>query len=260
MTILDTIVENRRKELNLLRKRTSVRDLEQCILFNRKAISVSEFLLNKSKTGIIAEYKRKSPSKGIINSFSEVTEVTSGYFREGASGVSVLTETQYFGGSNADLLHTREDSSFPILRKDFIIDEFQVIESKSIGADAILLIAAVLDKREVIDLARLARSIGLEVLLEIHDESELDKVNPYINIIGVNNRNLKTFEVKIDISEKLAEKIPYGFLKISESGISSPQIVKNLRDSGFNGFLIGEKFMCTSDPVSAFCEFVKDLI
>jgi len=157
-------------------------------------------------------------------------------------------------------LHTREDSSFPILRKDFIIDEFQVIESKSIGADAILLIAAVLDKREVIDLARLARSIGLEVLLEIHDESELDKVNPYINIIGVNNRNLKTFEVKIDISEKLAEKIPYGFLKISESGISSPQIVKNLRDSGFNGFLIGEKFMCTSDPVSAFCEFVKDLI
>jgi len=260
MTILDNIISNRKKELDLLKKITSVRDLEHSILFDRQAISLSEFLLNKSKTGIIAEFKRKSPSKGIINSSSEVAEVTSGYFREGASGVSVLTETQYFGGSNADLLHTREGNTFPILRKDFIVDEFQVIESKSIGADVILLIAAVLEKREVIDLARLARSIGLEVLLEIHDVSELQKVNPYINIIGVNNRNLKTFELNIEMSESLAEKIPDGFLKISESGISSPQIVTNLRNSGFNGFLIGEKFMCTLNPVRAFSEFVKDLI
>ena len=260
MNVLDNIIENRKKELTNLKKITSVRDLEQSILFDRKSVSLSEFLLDKSKTGIIAEFKRKSPSKGIINSSSEVTEVTSGYFREGASGVSVLTESRYFGGSNDDLLHSREDNAFPILRKDFIVDEFQIIESKSIGADVILLIAAVLEKKQVISLARLAHSLGLEVLLEIHDVSELEKVNPYINIIGVNNRNLKTFEVNIEISENLAEKIPDGFLKISESGISSPQIVTNLRNSGFNGFLIGEKFMCTLNPVRAFSEFVKDLI
>jgi indole-3-glycerol phosphate synthase len=260
MTILDKIIENKKKELEVLAGMTAVKDLENSRLFKRETISLSEFILDKTKTGIIAEFKRKSPSKGIINSSSLVEEVTSGYFRAGASGVSILTDTQFFGGSNSDLLHAREKSLFPILRKDFIIDEYQVIESKSIGADAILLIAAALEKQIIVNLSQLARSLGLEVLLEIHEQDELDKVNQYVNIIGVNNRNLKTFEVNTDISDKIADKIPQGLLKISESGISSPQVIKKLRVIGYNGFLIGEKFMCTPDPVKAFSEFVKDLI
>jgi indole-3-glycerol phosphate synthase len=259
MTILDKIIENKKKELEVLVVETAVRDLENSRLFKREVISLSEFLLDKSKTGIIAEFKRKSPSKSIINLSSSVVEVTSGYFREGASGISVLTDTQFFGGSTSDLLSAREKSIFPILRKDFIIDEYQVIESKSIGADAILIIAAVLGHKEILSLARLARSLGMEVLLEIHEPAELDKVNQYVNIIGINNRNLKTFEVNTDISEKLAKKIPEGFLKISESGITSPLVIKKLRIAGYNGFLMGEKFMSTSNPVKAFSEFVKDL-
>jgi indole-3-glycerol phosphate synthase len=259
MTILDKIIENKKKELSLLKDLTSVSDLVKSKLFQREPISLSEFLSDESKTGIIAEFKRKSPSKGIINSSSSVREVTSGYFREGASGVSVLTDTQFFGGSITDLLLIRENSIFPILRKDFIIDEYQVIESKSIGADAILLIAAALGNHEILKFSDLARSLGMEVILEVHKPEELDKVNKYINIIGVNNRDLKTFEVNITVSERIVEKIPAGYLKISESGISSPDVIKKLRLSGYDGFLIGEKFMNSPDPVMAFSEFVRDL-
>jgi indole-3-glycerol phosphate synthase len=260
MTFLDKIIENKNKELTILSRKTSVKALENSSLFQRETISLSEFLMCKNKTGIIAEYKRQSPSKGIINSVSQVDEVASGYFREGASGVSILTDTKFFGGSNADLLNIRELSLFPILRKDFIIDEYQVVESKSIGADAILLIAAVLGKKDILALSELARSFGLEVLLEIHESNELDKVNQYVNIIGVNNRSLKTFEVNTDISEELAEYIPAGFIRISESGISTPTIIRKLKAAGYNGFLMGEKFMSTPDPVKTFSEFVKDLI
>lgn len=260
MTILEKIVENKKKELGLLKRITTVKDLENSSCFNRKTVSLSDFLLSKDKTGIIAEFKRKSPSRGIINSSSSVVEVTEGYFKLGASAVSILTDTQFFGGSNTDLLKARVKNGFPILRKEFIVDEFQVLESKSIGADAILLIGAVLEKNQILDLSCLARNLGLEVILEIHDVYELDKVNQYVNIIGVNNRNLKTFEVNTQISEIVAPKIPGGFLKISESGISSPEAISRLRESGYDGFLIGEKFMCTPDPVAAFSEFVKDLV
>ena len=260
MTILDKIIANKKTEVNLLAGVTAVRDLERSSFFKRETISLSRFLSDRNKTGIIAEFKRKSPSKGIINSSSWVDEVTSGYFIEGASGVSVLTDTRFFGGSITDLILIREKSIFPILRKDFIISEYQVIESKSAGADAILIIAAALGVREIENLSELSRSLGMEVLLEIHEPEELEKVNRHINIIGVNNRNLKTFEVSTDISENIVQKIPDGFLKISESGINSSQVVKKLRVSGYNGFLIGEKFMSTPDPVKAFSEFVKDLI
>jgi indole-3-glycerol phosphate synthase len=259
MTILENIIENKKKELALLKKITTVRDLENSMSFRRKVISLSESLLDKTKTGIVAEFKRKSPSKGIINSTSQVGDVISGYVTEGASGVSILTDTQFFGGSNADIMHIREKSLFPILRKDFIIDEYQVIESKSIGADVILLIAAILGENEILRFSELAHSLGMEVLLEIHDPAELSKVNRYVNIIGVNNRNLKTFEVNTDISESLIQKIPDGFLKISESGIASCKIINKLRLSGYDGFLIGGKFMNAADPVKAFSEFVKDL-
>lgn len=260
MTILDKIIAHKKKELAKIAGVTSVGDLEKRTMFKREIIPLSGFLLDKSKTGIIAEFKRKSPSKGIINSVASVVDVTSGYFREGASGVSILTDSQFFGGSSADLSIARENNMFPILRKDFIINEYQVMESKAIGADAILLIAAVLGKSGTLNLARLARSLGLEVLLEIHEPEELDMVSQYVNIIGVNNRNLKTFEVNTDISEEIADKIPPGFIRISESGISSPQIIKKLNIAGYHGFLIGEKFMYTTDPVKTFAEFVKDLI
>jgi indole-3-glycerol phosphate synthase len=259
MTILDKIVANKKKELEVLTALSSVRDMEKSRLFKREPVSLSEFLLDKNRTGIIAEFKRKSPSKGVINSLSPVVDVTNGYFNEGASGVSVLTDYKFFGGSPSDLMNARKKSSFPILRKDFILDEYQVIESKAIGADAILLIATILEKKEVLNLSRLARSLGLEILLEVHEQNELDKVNQYINIIGINNRNLKTFEVNTDVSEKIAHRIPPGFLRISESGIASPETIKKLKTAGYHGFLIGEKFMSTSDPVQAFAEFVKDL-
>lgn len=259
MTILDKIIENKKKELSILEKLTPVKELEKSGYYSRKAFSLSAFLSEKNKTAIIAEFKRKSPSKGIINSFSMAGDVVSGYFREGASGVSILTDTQFFGGSVSDLLVVRDKSEFPILRKDFIIDEYQVIESKSIGADTILLIAAVLRSSEILKLSELARSLGMEVLLEVHEPDELEKVNQYVNIIGVNNRNLKSFEVDINTSVKMAGLIPPGFLKISESGISSPASIKNLISYGYNGFLIGEKFMSCPDPVRAFSDFAREL-
>jgi indole-3-glycerol phosphate synthase len=259
MNILDEIISTKKKELVISAELTPVSDLEKNTYFNREVISLSESLNKKTKTGIIAEFKRKSPSKGIINATSEVTDVTSGYFREGASGVSILTDTQYFGGSLSDLAKVRESGDFPILRKDFIISEYQVIESKAIGSDVILLIAAVLTKPVTLSLARLARSLGMEVLLEIHNADELIKINQYVNIIGVNNRNLKTFEVNTDLSLKISNKIPDDFLKISESGISSPQVIKSLKDAGYKGFLMGEKFMLSADPVKAFSKFINDL-
>jgi indole-3-glycerol phosphate synthase len=259
MTILDNIIEYKKKELPLLAGLTPLKDLENSEFFQRETISLSDILADRSKTGIIAEFKRKSPSRGIINSLSSVEEVAAGYFSEGASGVSILTDSNFFGGSTADLKLIRKKSVFPILRKDFIIDEYQVIESKSIGADVILLIAAVIGIREILHLSKLSRSLGMEVLLEIHEPAELDKVNQYVNIIGVNNRNLKTFEVNTDLSETIIGKIPQDFLRISESGISSAKEIRKLRSSGYDGFLIGERFMCTPDPVRAFAEFVKYL-
>jgi len=259
MTILDKIIENKKKEVSLLKELTPLKELEKSSLFDRRVISMAESLIDGKKTGIIAEFKRKSPSKGVINSSSGAKEVASGYFKEGASGVSILTDTQFFGGSNADLSFKREKDLFPILRKDFIVDEYQIIESKSIGADIILLIAAVLSKEEILNLSKLSFSLGLEVLLEIHEPSEIDKISEYVNIIGVNNRNLGTFEVDIKTSERLSQKIPGGLLKISESGISSPGVIKELRSYGYNGFLIGERFMSEADPVNAFKEFVKFL-
>lgn len=259
MTILEKIIANKRREVADLVNLVPIKDLEKRSFFLRDIISMSASLTDTGRTGIIAEFKRRSPSKGNINSEADVAEVTKGYFREGAAGVSVLTDHHFFGGSSEDLYRARMAGTFPILRKDFIIDEYQIIESRALGADVVLLIAAALQEKAILNLAQLANSIGMEVLLEIHNEKELQMVNPYINIIGVNNRNLKTFKVEIAVSERLASFIPVDYLKISESGISSPVIIRKLKDVGYNGFLIGEKFMGTSDPVVAFTEFVEKL-
>jgi indole-3-glycerol phosphate synthase len=257
MTILETIIGHKRKELAVDIERTTVNDLESRKLFSRKTISLTESILSPGKTGIIAEFKRKSPSRGLINSEARVEEVTTGYFRSGASGLSILTDYEFFGGISADLSCARELNPIPILRKDFIIDEYQIIDSKAIGSDAILLIAAALDKNKVLQLSRLARSLDLQVLLEVHNARELSCVNEHVNIIGVNNRDLNTFNVDTELSVQLAGEIPPEFVRISESGISSVQTIKKLKDVGYQGFLIGESFMLTSDPVAAFSDFVK---
>ncbi|MBN2862590.1 MAG: indole-3-glycerol phosphate synthase TrpC [Bacteroidales bacterium] len=260
MTILDKIIAYKRKELKFFREHTSLNDLEKSMFFSRETVSLSQSLSDHIKTGIIAEFKRKSPSKGIINPDALVANVTQGYAGAGASGLSILTDRNFFGGSCDDLMLARELNVIPILRKDFIIDEIQVVESKAAGADAILLIAAALEKDQVHKLSSLSNSLGMEVILEIHTRDEIEMVCDSIDIIGVNNRDLRTFDVNINRSIEIADKIPGQFLKISESGISSPSAIKYLKQAGYNGFLIGEYFMKKTDPVSAFSAFIKEIL
>lgn len=257
MDILKKIIAHKKKELAEAVKNTPVEKLRESLLFNREVLPLSDFIIDPSKTGIIAEFKRKSPSKGIINREPDIEKVAEGYCRYGASGISVLTDNEFFGGSNSDLSLARKVSKVPILRKDFIIDEYQIVEARSIGADAILLIAAALDKNRILQLARFARSINLQVLLELHNITEIDTVNEFVNIVGVNNRDLSTFRVDTNISIAMAEKIPQQFVKISESGITSPDVIRKLKEAGYNGFLIGGAFMESEDPVTAFSEFTK---
>jgi indole-3-glycerol phosphate synthase len=260
MNILDKIVLNKKAEVELAKKNTSTKELEAAELFSRQTYSFRDFLLDPSRTGIIAEFKRKSPSKGIINDKASVEAVTTAYAAAGASALSVLTDTDFFMGTKADLLKARQANNIPILRKDFMIDEFQVIEAKSLGADIILLIAAILTPAEIQILASLAKSLGLNVLLEVHNLEELQRsINPNLDAIGVNNRNLADFSVSVQTSFDLAEHIPAEFLKISESAISNTKVIKELKEAGFNGFLIGENFMKQEDPGAAIGEFVKGL-
>ena len=258
MNILETIVEYKKSEVSNQKSKTRVADLEKRKLFSRPALSLKDFLLDRSRTGIIAEFKRKSPSKGIINDKADVVSVTKGYADNGASCLSVLTDENFFGGSDEDLIKARVNE-IPLLRKDFIIDEYQVVEAKSIGADVILLIAACLSPSEVRNLAIAAKNLGLEVLLELHDEEELEHVCDETTVIGINNRNLKTFDVDIERSLRMAEQIPLPRLKIAESGIRSVENILLFRRHGFHGFLIGENFMKAPDPTIAFAEFVKEL-
>ena len=259
MTILDEIIEYKKKEVASCKELTAVEELIEMELFSRPTYSLKQSILDPSRTGIISEFKRQSPSKGIINNQVKVEDVTTGYARGGASGLSVLTDFNFFGGTIEDLQKARAVNTIPILRKEFIIDEYQITEAKAFGADAILLIAAVLNANEIETLYKKANDLNLEVLLEIHDEEELSKINGHADLVGINNRNLKTFEVDIENSIKLAGMLPAEMPKIAESGISSPDMIKDLRTKGFDGFLIGENFMKTAAPGEAFIEFVKVL-
>ena len=258
MNILDTIIEYKKSEVRSRKSAVSIAELEKRGLFSREVLSLRDFLSDESKTGVIAEFKRRSPSKGIINDKADVIEVTKGYTHNGASCLSVLTDEKFFGGSDNDLIKARVNN-IPILRKEFIIDEYQLIEARSIGADVILLIAACLTVSEVKQLASFARKLGLEVLLELHGKEELGHICDETTIIGINNRNLKTFEVDIERSLRMAEQIPSGKIKIAESGIDSIENILLFREHGFKGFLIGEHFMKQPDPTIAFAEFVKQL-
>lgn len=260
MNILDKIVLHKQEEVKQAKSRVSAGQLEASELFQRTCYSFKDFLLHPQRTGIIAEFKRKSPSKGVINDKVQVETVTAGYNAAGASALSVLTDGEFFMGDKADLVAARKVNQVPILRKDFMIDEYQVIEAKAIGADIILLIAAILTPQEIQQLASLAKSLGLNVLLEVHNLEELKRsINPNLDAIGVNNRNLADFTVSVETSYQLAPHIPDGFLKISESAISNPQTIMQLKQAGFNGFLIGENFMKQQDPGAAMLDFVGEM-
>lgn len=258
MNILDTIVAQKKKEVAARKMQTTVAELEKGKFFANETLSLRSFLLNPEKTGIIAEFKRKSPSKGIINDKVTVEEVTTAYAQYGASGISVLTDTDFFGGSLDDLL-AATINEVPLLRKDFMIDEYQLVEAKAYGAEVILLIAACLTPQEVKTMAVTAKSLGLEVLLEIHNDEELGHICDAVDLVGVNNRNLKTFEVSIDTSLGLINKIPKEKPAVAESGISDVDTIVTLRQAGFKGFLIGENFMKQASPSIAFADFVNQL-
>ena len=260
MTILDTIIAKKRLEIEQAKATVASVDLEKIPLFERTCFSLVDSIRDKRRNGIIAEYKRASPSKGIINDHSSVKAVVGGYQDAGVSAVSVLTDPGFFKGSLVDLVAAREELQVPLLRKEFIIDEYQIVEGKAHGADIILLIAAVLSPIQIKTLSEFAKSLGLSVLLEVHNREELERsLVDSVDAIGVNNRNLNDFTVSLDHSLELVDLIPERFLKVSESGISDPLTIHRLRDAGFQGFLIGENFMKTADPAQAIQAFVSRL-
>lgn len=259
MNILEKIIADKYREVEEKSSILPVKLLERSTYFEGKVVSMKKYVTNPDKSGIIAEFKRKSPSKGTINGSASVEQVSIGYMQAGASALSILTDKEYFGGTNEDLKVARKFNFCPILRKDFVVDEYQIVEAKSIGADCVLLIAAALAPEKLKSLAAFAKSLGLEVLLEVHDGEELEKsLNEHIDLVGVNNRNLKTFEVSLDTSLSLVNRIPSDFVKISESGISDPNTMIELKKAGFDGFLIGENFMKSARPEQAAYNFIKE--
>lgn len=259
--ILTQIIANKRNLINFQMKYISMKMLEKIVLISRpkKRLSLSHSVMS-SPTGIISEFKRRSPSKGWINCKADVKLITKEYAQAGAAGLSVLTEQNFFGGNVKDLSIARRSApTTPILRKDFIISEYQILESVIFRADAILLIAAALEKNECKRLAEMAHSLGLEVLLEIHSEDELEYATDCIDLIGVNNRNLGSFHTDVENSFRLAERLPKGIPHISESGISGAETIIKLRQAGYNGFLMGESFMKTAEPVGALRTLIEEL-
>ncbi|CAA7193606.1 indole-3-glycerol phosphate synthase TrpC [Chryseobacterium potabilaquae] len=257
MTILDTIIQRKKEEVIASQSKISIKELKDSPFFKRKGISLKDSLKNKS--GIIAEFKRQSPSKGIINNTVSPLEVVSCYENYGASGISILTDTYFFGGSTEDILSVRDQINIPILRKDFMIDTYQFYEAKSLGADAVLLIASCLSANQVLEFTELSHELGLEVLLEIHTEDELTHYNSQIDLVGINNRNLKDFKVDLQHSVQLKNSLPKGVLSIAESGIYSIEDFHYLKERGFDGFLMGEYFMKNENPGKAFEEFIVNI-
>lgn len=259
MNILDKILADKKEYISHRKTLYPEAFLKESIHFHSPTVSLKEYLLREDKSGVIAEFKRKSPSKGDINPYANVEEVTIGYMQSGASALSVLTDNKFFGGSDDDLRLARKLNYCPILRKEFVLDPYQIFEARSIGADAILLIANALEKQEIEDLAQLAVELGLEVLVELHHERELEKIPAADVLIGVNNRDLETFKVSLQNSIDLFPLLPAKAVKVAESGIHHPEDIARLRATGFNGFLIGERFMATSNPGKACRNFIESI-
>ncbi|GAA4270691.1 indole-3-glycerol phosphate synthase TrpC [Hyunsoonleella aestuarii] len=259
MNILDKITLDKREEVALRKGLIPISQLEQSVLFERLTVSLANNLRN-SKSGIIAEHKRRSPSKSVINNGLNVQDVAKGYESAGVCGMSILTDGKYFGGSLDDLLSAKASCNLPLLRKEFIIDEYQILEAKAYGADVILLIASILSRDDIKQFSEFAKSLNLDVLLEVHNEEELHKsIMPSLDMLGVNNRNLKTFDVSLNTSKSLSNLIPDDFVKVSESGISNIEAIKELQPYGYQGFLIGENFMKSDNPGKSATEFIKTL-
>jgi indole-3-glycerol phosphate synthase len=259
--VLERIVANKRKEVEQLKPLSSIQRFEKEGFFwkigNR---SLVQSLVSPGSTGIIAEFKRRSPSKGVFKTKDqEVEPIVLSYNNKGAAGISVLTDEQFFGGDLDDLIQTKVVTDLPVLRKDFMIDPWQIAEAKAFGADVILLIASCLTPSEVREMARYAASIGLETILEIHNENELGHICEEVSMVGINNRNLSTFEVDMNTSFQLINRIPAGKPAIAESGINDVETIVTLRNAGFKGFLIGETFMKEVDPAIAFAGFIEKL-
>ena len=262
--ILEEIVAHKRKELKELKGILPLHDLaekvEECLENDKRHTLSMRQSLAESDSGIIAEFKRRSPSKGWIKEDGEPTVIPPSYAENGAAALSILTDEKFFGGKLKFIQQARPlVPRTPILRKDFIIDEYQLLQARQIGADAVLLIAACLSKQECKELARKAHALGLETLLEVHSEPELEYVGDNIDMVGVNNRNLGTFHTDVQNSYRLANLLPKDYLLVSESGISNPLTVRELRQAGFRGFLIGETFMKTPNPGLALKEFIKGI-
>lgn len=257
MNILDKIIQRKKEEVSISKSQVSVQELKDSAFFERKTLSLKENI--KSKSGIIAEFKRQSPSKGIINDKISPLEVVSAYENFGASGISILTDKDFFGGNFEDIINVRNSINIPILRKDFMIDEYQFYEAKSIGADVILLIAACLSPQQVQELTQLSHELGLEVLLEIHTEEELEHFNSEIDLVGINNRNLKDFKVDLQHSVNLKNQLPKEVLSVAESGIYNIEDFNFLKKKGFDGFLMGEYFMKNKNPAKKFEEFISNV-
>lgn len=257
--ILQEIVATKRAEVDRRKRETDLQALYRQAETPRTTRHSLREALRSSSTGIISEFKRRSPSKGWINRDADVQSVVRAYQQAGATALSVLTDTPYFGGTDDDLRAARQACSLPILRKDFMIDEFQLVESRVLGADAVLLIAAALTREQCRRFAEIAHQLELEVLLEIHDQSELDYYSEYVDVLGVNNRNLGSFHTDVANSFRLIEQMPQEATPISESGISNPDTVKELRAVGFKGFLIGENFMKTEAPGDSLKNFINAL-
>ena len=257
--ILKKIYSHKREEIEERKSLYPVKLLEKSLYFSTTPVSLSKYIKRKDKHGIIAEFKTQSPSKGTINPNADVDKVTLGYMQSGASALSILTDQVYFGGSLNHLTKARKENYCPILQKDFILDRYQITEAKAYGADAILLIAAMLTKEKINELASFASSLGLEVLLEIHNEEELHKIEENVDLVGVNNRDLNSFTIDQNNSVNLVQQIPDDFIKIAESGIQSPSQANDLLNRGFNGLLIGETFMKEERPDKACKRFISKL-
>jgi len=262
--ILETIVAHKRAEIADCKKAVApdqIHKMVEKIILEEKSgpISMHESLM-KSESGIIAEFKRKSPSKGWIKEGGLATEIPVSYMRNGASALSILTDYEFFGGKDEFIATARKSGvTIPILYKNFVIDEYQIFQARLCGASAVLLIAACLTKNECIALQKSAHQLGMEVLLEMHNNRDFEYAEQQPDMYGINNRNLGSFVTDVENSFRLAEKLPEGVCKVSESGISTPQVVKMLRKAGFRGFLMGEHFMRADNPGAELADFISKL-
>jgi indole-3-glycerol phosphate synthase len=257
-SILDTIILRKKQEVAERMQLYPTALLERSLYFNTDTVSLKKYILRSDLNGIIAEFKRMSPSEGAINPYAKASTVTLSYMQAGASALSVLTDEKFFGGSLNDMEDARRVNYCPVLRKDFIVSEYQIIEARSRGADAVLLIAAALSGSEIRKLSSFAMSLGLEVLFEMHEEAELNYFDDSF-IAGVNSRSLHDFNVSLDRAVSMAALLPQNAVKVAESGIRNSNDILRLKACGYNGFLIGTMFMKSPDPGKACAKLVREI-